>query len=85
MPDAVRMALRDVEVLGATEDQHTMMRAVARAVVATHYEVSRRRVAESMRLDNEADLAMDDAILEEVFRATGHDAPALTPYSPVGN
>ncbi len=79
MLDAVRMALRDVEVLGTPKDQRNMMRAIARAVVATHYEVSRRRVAESMRLDNEADLAMDDAILDEVFRATGHDAPALTP------
>jgi hypothetical protein len=65
MPDAVRTALRDVEVLGTHSDQHHMMRAIACAVVATQLDVRRRRVAESMRLDNEADLATDDAILAE--------------------
>ncbi len=70
MPEAVRTALRDVEALGTPEDQHNMMRAIARTVVATQYEVSRRRVAESMQLDNEAELTSDDAILAEAVRAS---------------
>jgi hypothetical protein len=70
MPDAVRTALRDVETLGTPDDQHNMMRAIARTVVATQYEVSRRKVAESMQLANEADLSTDDAILAEAVRAT---------------
>ena len=68
MPDAVRTALRDIEALGTPEDQHNMMRAIARTVVATQYELTRRKVAESMRLDNEADLSTDDAILAEAVR-----------------
>ncbi len=70
MPDAVRAALRDVDALGTPEDQRNMMRAIARAVVATQFDVSRRRVVKSMRLDNEAELATDDAILAEAVRAT---------------
>jgi hypothetical protein len=70
MPDAVRSALRDIDALGTPEDQHNMMRAIARTVVATQYELSRRKVAESMRLDDEADLSTDDAILAEAVRVT---------------
>jgi hypothetical protein len=70
MPDAVRTALRDIEALGTPEDQHNMMRAIARTVVATQYEVSRRKVAQTMQIDNEADLSTDDAILAEAVRAT---------------
>lgn len=70
MPEAVRTALRDVEALGTPEDQHNMMRAMARAVVATQYEVSRRRVAQTMRCDNEADLSTDEAILSQAVRVT---------------
>jgi hypothetical protein len=73
------MALRDVEALGTQEDQHNMMRAIACAVVETQFDVSRRRVAESMRLDNEADLATDDAILADAVRATCQDAFVPTP------
>jgi hypothetical protein len=69
MPDAVRTALRDVEALGTPEDQLNMMRAIARAVVSAQYEVSRRKVAESMQLENEAELSTDDAILAEAVRA----------------
>jgi hypothetical protein len=79
MPDAVRMTLRDVEAPGTPEDQRHMMRAIARAVVATQLDVRRRRVAESMRLDNEADLATDDAILADAVRATCQDALVPTP------
>jgi hypothetical protein len=70
MPDAVRTALRDIEALGTAEDQHNMIRAIARAVVATQYEVSRRAVAETVRPDDAADLATDDAILAEAVRVT---------------
>jgi hypothetical protein len=47
-----------------------MMRAIARVVVAIQYEVSRRKVAESMQLENEAELSTDDAILAEGVRLT---------------
>jgi hypothetical protein len=70
LPDAVRTALRDIEAIGTQEDRHNMMRAIARTVVATQYELSRRRVAQTMQLDNEANLSTDDAILAEAVRAT---------------
>jgi hypothetical protein len=70
MPEAVRTALRDVEALGTHDDQHNMMRAIARAVVASQYEVSRRRVAQTMRCDSAADLSTDQAILFEAVRVT---------------
>jgi len=66
----VRTALREIEALGTQEDQHNMMRAIARTVAATQYEVSRRKVAQSMQIHNEADLSTDDAILAEAVRAT---------------
>ncbi len=47
-----------------------MMRVIARTVVATQYEVSRRKVAQTMQIENEADLSTDDAILAEAVRAT---------------
>jgi hypothetical protein len=47
-----------------------MMRAIARAVVASQYEVSRRRVAQTMRCDSAADLSTDQAILFEAVRVT---------------
>ena len=70
LPDMVRAALRDVETLGTPEDQHNMMRAIARTVASTQYEVARRRVAEGMRLDNEALLETDEDILTEAVRIT---------------
>jgi len=65
----VRTALREIEALGTQEDQHNMMRAIARTVAATQYEVSRREVAQTMQLDNKADLSTDDAILTDSVRA----------------
>lgn len=66
----MRTALRDIEALGTQEDRHNMMRVIARTVVATQYEVSRRKVAQTMQIENEADLSTDDAILAEAVRAT---------------
>ncbi len=70
LPDTVRTALRDIDSLGTQEDRHNMTRAIARTVLATQYEVSRRKVAQTMRIDNDADLSTDDAILAEAVRAT---------------
>jgi predicted transcriptional regulator len=70
LPGTVRTALRDIDALGMPEDHHNMMRAIARAVAPTQYEVTRRQVAEGMRLRNEGLLETDEDILAEAVRAT---------------
>jgi hypothetical protein len=70
LPGTVRAALRDIETLGTPEDQHNMVRAIARTVVSTQYEVARRRVAEGMQLDNEDLLETDEDILSTAVRTT---------------
>jgi hypothetical protein len=69
LPATVRAALRDIEALGSAEDHHNMMRAIARTVVSTQYEVARRRGGEQMRLENEDLLETDEDILAEAVRA----------------
>jgi HD superfamily phosphodiesterase len=59
-------------VLGTEEDQHNVIRAIARTVVSAQYEVARRRVAEGMRSDNADRLDTDEAILTEAVRATAN-------------
>ena len=73
LPETVRAALRDIEALGTPEDQHNLMRAVARTVAAAQYEVTRRRAAEGMRLDHEDRLETDEDILTEAVRVTAKD------------
>lgn len=70
LPGTVRAALRDVDALGTPEDRHNLLRAIARTVASTQYEIARRRVAEGMRLDHENELDTDEAILAEAVRAT---------------
>jgi hypothetical protein len=70
LPTAVRAALRDIEALGTEEDQHNLVRAIARTVASTQYEVARRRVAEGMVLDDEDRLKTDADILTEAMRTT---------------
>ena len=70
LPGTVRAALRDVDALGTPQDRHNLLRAIARNVVSTQYEIARRRVAEGMRLDRENELDTDEAILAEAVRAT---------------
>ena len=69
LPGTVRAALRDLEVLSTAEDRHNLLRAIGRTVMSTQYQVARRRVAESMRLDHEDELDTDEAILAEAVRA----------------
>lgn len=70
LPGTVRAALRDIEMLGTAEDQHNMIRAIARTVASTQYDVARRRIAEGMRIDNEDLIETDEEILAEAVRAT---------------
>jgi hypothetical protein len=70
LPAAVRGALRDIDALGTAEDQHNLMRAIARTVALARYEVARRRAAEGMRLDEEDAPGTDEDILAEAVRAT---------------
>jgi hypothetical protein len=70
LPGTVRAALRDIETLGTAEDQQNMIRAIARTVVSTQYDVARRRIAEGMRLANEDMIETDEDILAEAVRAT---------------
>lgn len=70
LPEMARAALRDVETIGTPEDRHNMMRALARTVVSVQYEVTRRRVAETMRFDHEDRLETDEDILTEAIRVT---------------
>ncbi|MGA3398083.1 MAG: hypothetical protein ABSC95_02595 [Acetobacteraceae bacterium] len=70
LPAAVRASLRDIEALGTEEEQHNLMRAIARTVASAQYEVVRRRSAEAMRLENEECLVTDEAILAEAVQAT---------------
>jgi hypothetical protein len=70
LPATVRAALADIEVVGTPEDRHNMIRAIARTVVSTQYEVARRRGVEQMRIDNEDRLVTDEDIMAEAVRAT---------------
>ena len=70
LPGTVRAALRDIEALGTPDDRHNLLRAIARTVVSTQYEVARRRVAETMRIEHEDALESDEDILAEAVRAT---------------
>ena len=65
----MRAALRDIEALGTEEDQHNVIRAIARTVASAQYEVARRRVAEGMLLD-ENRLQTDSDVPNEAVRAT---------------
>jgi hypothetical protein len=73
LPAVVRGALRDIEALGTDEDQHNLTRAIARTVASAQYDVTRRRSAQAMRLDNEDNLVTDEDILAEAVRTTTDD------------
>lgn len=70
LPGTVRAALRDIESLGTAEEQQNMIRAIARTVVSTQYDVARRRIAEGMQLDNEDMIETDEDIMAEAVRVT---------------
>lgn len=70
LPSTVRAALRDIEALASPEERHSLLRAIARTVVSTQYEVARRQVAEGMRIDQEDALDTDEGVLAEALRVT---------------
>lgn len=70
LPSTVRAALRDVDALGTPEDWHKLLRAIGRTVASAQYEVARRQVVDSMRLEREDELNTDEAILAEAVRTT---------------
>jgi hypothetical protein len=70
LPETVRVGLRDIETLGTPQDHHNMIRAIARTVVSTQYEVARRRSAEQMNVENEDRIITDEDIMAEAVRST---------------
>jgi len=70
LPSTVRAALRDIEALGTQEERHNLLRAIARTVASSQYEIARRHVAEGMQVASEDNLDTDAGILAEAVRAT---------------
>jgi hypothetical protein len=66
----VHDALRDIDAFGTSEDRRLLMRAVARSVASTRYEVVLRHAAKTGRIDNEERLQTDEDIVAEAVRVT---------------
>ncbi len=70
LPAAAHAGLREIEAFGTKEERHNLARAITRAIVGANFEISRRRAAAGMQVDNEHSLQTDDDILAEAVRLT---------------
>jgi len=70
LPPEAHAAIRTIEAFATAEEEARIMRDVVRALAAAELEISKRRMAAQLRLEDEAQLDSDDAILAEAVRLT---------------
>jgi hypothetical protein len=70
LPPEAHAALRTIEAFATAEEEAMALRGVVRALAAAELKISERRMTAQLRLDNEAQLGSDDAILAEAVRLT---------------
>jgi hypothetical protein len=57
---AAHTGLRELEAFSTPEERHNLVRAIARVIAGTDFEISRRRAVAGMQVDNEDRLQTDD-------------------------
>jgi hypothetical protein len=70
LPAAAHAGLREIEAFATSEDRHNLARAIARVIAGADFDISRRRGAAGMHVDNEDRLQTDEDILQEAVRRT---------------
>jgi len=70
LPPGAREAIRVLDAFGTQEEAQVALRRVSRTLLDVAFGVSQRRMARQLKLDNEAALDSDKAILAEAVRLT---------------
>jgi hypothetical protein len=70
LPAAAHAGLREIEAFGTADQRHNLARAIARVIAGTDFDITSRRAAAGMQVDNEDRLQTDEDILAEAVRRT---------------
>lgn len=70
LPAEAREAIRTLDAFAAPQEAHAAMRRVSRVLLDASFGVSEARMVAQLRLDDEARLRDDKAILAEAVRLT---------------